>query len=78
MKLADIEIDELILAIETVQQEWINTSKEEKRQATDAEVVTMCFLHALAHVFRKLGTWERSRQFEADLKTGTLIRPKGA
>jgi hypothetical protein len=54
MKLADIDIDDLILATETIQQEWISAPKEERRQAAEAEVVTMCILHALGGVFRHI------------------------
>jgi hypothetical protein len=62
MKLADIQIDDLILAIETVQQEWINSYREEKREPTDIEQVTVFVLHATAGVFRKVKNFDWERQ----------------
>jgi hypothetical protein len=40
MKLADIDINDLILALETEQSEWNEIFRKENRKHTDAEMVT--------------------------------------
>ena len=51
MKLADIDVDELVKALHMERSTWIKAPKEQGRRETDAEKVTICVLAALEHVF---------------------------
>jgi hypothetical protein len=51
MKLADIDVDELVKALHVERSTWIKAPKEQGRRETDAEKVTICVLAALEHVF---------------------------
>ena len=53
MKLAEIEIDELVHALGMERSAWIRIAREERRQHTDAERVTMCILAALEHALKR-------------------------
>jgi hypothetical protein len=53
MKLADIEVDELVRELGIERSAWIKVAREEKRQLTDSERTTVCLLAALEHVFTK-------------------------
>lgn len=52
MKLPDVDLEELVQAIWDTQAAWNAIRREEKREATDPELVTVCILQALANVFR--------------------------
>jgi len=49
MKLADIDVDELVKALHMERSTWIKAPKEQGRRETDAEKVTICVLAALEH-----------------------------
>jgi hypothetical protein len=49
MKLADMEIDDLVRALGHERSAWINIASEEKRRHTEAERVTISLLAALEH-----------------------------
>lgn len=51
MKLADIDVDELVKALHMERSTWIKAPKEQGRRETDAEKVTICVLTALEHAF---------------------------
>jgi hypothetical protein len=51
MKLSDIEIDDVVDALEHDKAEWNSIARSENREKTEAEQVTVCILHALAGVF---------------------------
>lgn len=53
MKLADVDVEELISSLRTERSAWINAAHEEKRPPTDIERTTMCVLHALENVLRR-------------------------
>jgi hypothetical protein len=53
MKLADIDIQHLIKGLAMERSAWISVAREENRQHTDAERVTMCVLAALEHALQK-------------------------
>jgi len=55
MKLADIDVDELVKALHMERSTWIKAPKEQGRRETDAEKVTICVLAALEHVFANAG-----------------------
>jgi hypothetical protein len=54
MKLADIDLHELHEALRTERSAWITAPREEGRDQTDAERITMCVLFALEHVLEKV------------------------
>jgi hypothetical protein len=47
MKLADVNVHELVHALGMERVAWINAAKEESRPKTDAERITICVLAAL-------------------------------
>ncbi|MCP3461470.1 hypothetical protein [Bradyrhizobium sp. CCGUVB23] len=53
MRLADIDVDELVRALGQERSAWINVARDEKRRSTDPERATVCVLAALDHVFTK-------------------------
>ena len=54
MKLADIEINDLIKALRSEQSAWIMIAKEEGRSHSEAEKTTLCMLSALSRALSKL------------------------
>ena len=50
MKLADIEVEDLIRALGKERSAWIKLKSDENRQLTDSEKATVCILGALEHV----------------------------
>ena len=54
MKLADIDVDELVRELGSERKAWFNLAKKENRELRDAERATVCVLAALEHVFTKL------------------------
>jgi hypothetical protein len=54
MKLADVDLEELILALGSERSAWVATAKQEGRQLTETELVTICVLHALANSLRRI------------------------
>jgi hypothetical protein len=50
MKLADIEMDDLLRALRTVRSEWISVAQNENRRPTEAESLMICVLAALEQV----------------------------
>jgi hypothetical protein len=55
VKLADVEIDELIRALGSERSAWINQASEKGHRHTEAERVTICVLAALEHALAKMG-----------------------
>lgn len=53
MKLADIDVDELVRELCSERSAWIKVAREEKRQLAESERTTVCLLAALEHVFTK-------------------------
>ncbi len=47
MRLADLEIDDVIDALKKERAEWISVAKQEARLNTEAERITICFLLAI-------------------------------
>ncbi len=47
MRLADLEIDDVIDALKKERAEWISVAKQETRSNTEAERITICFLLAI-------------------------------
>ncbi len=58
MKLADVEIDELVRVLQKVRSGWINVANEERRLHTEAEKVTICILAALEQTLGHLTSYE--------------------
>jgi hypothetical protein len=56
MKLADIDVDEVIRALGKERSKWIDVATKEKRQTTDAERTTICLLAALENVFSNMSS----------------------
>ena len=54
MKLADIDVDELVRALGKERSKWIDAASEEKRRSTEAEKATICMLAALEHVLSNI------------------------
>jgi hypothetical protein len=54
MKLADIDVDEVIRALGKERSKWIGVATKEKRETTDAERTTICLLAALENVFSNM------------------------
>jgi hypothetical protein len=54
MKLAYIDVDEVIPALGKERSKWIGVATKEKRQTTDAERTTICLLAALENVFSNM------------------------
>jgi hypothetical protein len=50
MRLADLEIDDVIDALKKERAEWISVAKQEARSNTEAERITICFLLAIERV----------------------------
>jgi hypothetical protein len=61
MRLADINVDELVEALGKERSRWIDVAKEEGRQHTDAERVTICVLSALQHALQIAESNARNR-----------------
>ena len=55
VRLADVDVDELVKALHMERSTWIKAPKEQGRRETDAEKVTICVLAALEHVFANAG-----------------------
>jgi hypothetical protein len=51
VRLADIDVDDLVKALHMERSTWIKAPKEQGRRETDAEKVTICVLAALEHAF---------------------------
>ncbi len=51
MKLADVDVHELVKALHMERSEWIKNPKDQGRRETEAEKITICMLAALEHVF---------------------------
>jgi hypothetical protein len=66
MKLADIDVDELVHALGMERTGWINLAKVEKRQPTDAERVTVCILAALERTLKAIASGEHFRNGRED------------
>jgi hypothetical protein len=49
MKLADVDVHELVKALGAERSAWIKIPKQEGRRETDAEKITICVLAALEH-----------------------------
>ena len=47
VRLADVDVDELVKALHMERSTWIKAPKEQGRRETDAEKVTICVLAAL-------------------------------
>ena len=56
MKLADIDVDELAHALGMERSGWVNLARDENRQHTDAERVTICMLSALERVLKAVAS----------------------
>jgi hypothetical protein len=54
MKLADIEIDELVRALGQERSAWVKLASEERRRHTEAERMTICVLAALEHALARV------------------------
>ena len=52
--LGEIKLDDLVKALGRERSAWIASAAEEKKQSTEAERATICFLAALEHVFGHL------------------------
>jgi hypothetical protein len=50
MRLAELDIDDVIEALKKERAEWISVAKNESRSNTEAERVTICFLLAIERV----------------------------
>jgi hypothetical protein len=50
MKLADVDVSELVRALGKERSAWIKLKTDQKRQLTEAEKATVCMLAALEHV----------------------------
>jgi hypothetical protein len=70
MKLADIDVDELAHALGIERNGWINLAKDEKREHTDAERVTVCILAALEHALKAVASGEAFRNGRASSTSG--------
>jgi hypothetical protein len=66
MKLADIDVDELVHALGMERTGWINLAKDEKRHHTDAERVTVCILAALEHALKAVASGKHFRNGRED------------
>jgi len=53
MKLADVDVHELVKALGMERSAWIKIPKEEGRRETDAEKTTICVLAALEHALAR-------------------------
>jgi hypothetical protein len=56
MKLADIELDELVRALAAEQTAWIKAARDEGRRPTEPERVTLCMLSALRNALQRIGS----------------------
>lgn len=59
MKLADLEVEDVIAALRKERSEWIEVAGREKRRHTEAELTTMCLLAALEHVLQDAASRNR-------------------
>lgn len=53
MKLAEVDVFELVHALAVERSAWTNVAKEEGRRLTEAEKTTICVLAALEHALSK-------------------------
>jgi hypothetical protein len=54
MKLADVDVATLVLALGKERSAWLKLKTDEKRQLTEAEKTTVCVLAALEHVLNSI------------------------
>jgi hypothetical protein len=54
MKLADVDVDEVIRALGKERGKWIDVARKEERQTTDAERTTICLLAVFENVFSNM------------------------
>lgn len=53
MRLADLEVEDVIAALRKERSAWIDAAQREGRRETEAEKVTICILAALERVLAK-------------------------
>jgi hypothetical protein len=56
MKLADLDVAELVHALGMERSQWIKLKQQENRELTEAEKVTVCVLAALEHALASAGS----------------------
>jgi hypothetical protein len=56
MKLADVDVYQLVRALGMERSAWIDAAREEGRKTTDAEKVTICVLSALERALGSAAT----------------------
>jgi hypothetical protein len=61
MKLADLELNDVIDALGMVRSDWVKIQKEENRRLTDADRVTVCVLAAFEQALRRLASTRQDR-----------------
>lgn len=54
MKLADVDVGELVRALGKERSAWIKLKTDEKRQLTESEKATVCMLAALEHILSNI------------------------
>jgi hypothetical protein len=54
MKLADVDVGALVLALGKERSAWIKLKTDENRQLTEAETATVCMLAALEHILSSI------------------------
>jgi hypothetical protein len=56
MKLADVEVEELVRALGMERSAWIDVASKENRRHTEPERVTICVLGALERALARLNS----------------------
>jgi hypothetical protein len=59
MKLADVEIDDLVQALRQERSAWIKVATDEGRRHTEAERMTICVLAAFGNALARVSTVRR-------------------
>ncbi len=54
MKLAEIDLGEIVDALRMERSAWIKKAQDQGRENTEAESVTICVLMALEHAFASI------------------------
>jgi len=85
MKLADIDVDEIVRALGKERSKWIDVATKETRQTTDAERTTICLLAALENVFSNMASHQAFLLHEplsappmASAFVSPVMRPRGS
>jgi hypothetical protein len=76
MKLADVDVYELVHALGVERSAWLNVATEENRRNTEAERITICVLAALESALKTAASSARIHRCQRRSKNASAGRSK--